>query len=541
MAVAVETETRGTPMPPGRSIRWRGRDVPVVLPQLRDPRLHLAVTTFTIITIGLVWLDFRLSIPQIAAALLAVGVLDVVRTYRSQAVLAWPASALQTATSTALILRVTGMQAHDWWSFEGWYFFAGIAVAGVLTKYYIRYQGTHLFNPSNIALVGAFLVLGAERIEPLDFWWGPFGWAMLAAYLVIFVGGITLCHRLQLLGMAAAFYVTFLIGVGMLAVLGQSITTQWSLTPISGLHYWWVLVTSPETLIFLFFMITDPRTTPAGRGARVVFGCAVAAASTLLLAPWDTEFGTKVGLLSGLLVVTAARPFVERWWATRSAGTLAGNASSAGLDVAVRYRPRRHVAVGTALLATGAFVALVAIAGAPNRSAAESEPPAPAADVDVDVNPASLPTVAIDPEVAGLSAQLATPAGARQLAATLAFNLEVEAQALLTRDASLLIAVDHGQRLEDMRAAIEQAAGGDIVVPTYTFETLDLSIVYPGGFQSGANAGLAATGTVTLTTYSRSGEQVDTATQPFDTLFSLRNIASDRWLTTATPSPAATQ
>ena len=76
------------------------------------------------------------------------------------------------------------MQPHDWWSFEGWYYFAGIAVAGVLTKYFIRYQGRHLFNPSNIALVAAFVIFGAERIEPLDFWWGPFGWAMLLAYLL---------------------------------------------------------------------------------------------------------------------------------------------------------------------------------------------------------------------------------------------------------------------------------------------------------------------------------------------------------------------
>ena len=121
--------------------------------------------------------------------------------------------------------------------------------------------------------------------------------------LVIFVGGISLCRRLDLLGMAVAFYVTFAVGVGVLAALGQSITTQWSLTPIDGLHYWWVLVTSPETLIFLFFMITDPQTTPAGRPRGSCSACAVAVTSTLLLAPWETEFGTKVGLLSGLLVV----------------------------------------------------------------------------------------------------------------------------------------------------------------------------------------------------------------------------------------------
>src|SRR5262245_56190441 len=109
MAVTVDADARRIVAQQGRTVRFGGRDVPVLLPKLRDPRIHLAITTFTIITIGMVWLDFALSIPQVAAALLACGVLDVVHTYRTQAVLAWPASSLQTATSTALILRITGM------------------------------------------------------------------------------------------------------------------------------------------------------------------------------------------------------------------------------------------------------------------------------------------------------------------------------------------------------------------------------------------------------------------------------------------------
>ena len=96
--------------------------------------------------------------------------------------LVWPASALQTATSTALILRVTGMEPHDWWSFDGWYYFAGDRRRRAAHQVLHPLPGRHVFNPSNVALVAAFLVFGAERIEPLDFWWGPFGWAMLVAY-----------------------------------------------------------------------------------------------------------------------------------------------------------------------------------------------------------------------------------------------------------------------------------------------------------------------------------------------------------------------
>jgi hypothetical protein len=184
---------------------------------------------------------------------------------------------------------------------------------------------------------------------------------------------------------------------------------------------------------------------------------------------------------------------------------------------------------------TLALVTVVAMAGAPNRSSAESAPTPPPATFDVD--PASLPQVAIDDDVAGLSAELATQAGAQELAAALAFNLQVEAEALRARDASLLTAVAHGRRLDDVTAEIEAAAGFDIVVPVYDFDTLDLSIVYPGGAQSGANAGLAATGTVTRVTYAPDGTRRGATTEPFETLFSLREISSGRWLTTDTPAP----
>ena len=42
-------------------------------------------------------------------------------------------------------------------------------------------------------------------------------------------------------------------------------TARWHLGPITGFEFWRVLVFSPEVLIFLFFMITDPKTTPSGR------------------------------------------------------------------------------------------------------------------------------------------------------------------------------------------------------------------------------------------------------------------------------------
>ena len=78
--------------------------------------------------------------------------------------------------------------------------FAGVAGLSLLTKYVISYRGSHVFNPSNIGLVVAFVVLGSTRVEPLDFWWGPLDVWMLAAYAVIITGGLLITRRLHLLG-----------------------------------------------------------------------------------------------------------------------------------------------------------------------------------------------------------------------------------------------------------------------------------------------------------------------------------------------------
>jgi hypothetical protein len=72
-----------------------------------------------------------------------------------------------------------------------------------------------------------------------------------------------------------------------------------------------VVALSPEVMIFLFFMITDPKTAPRGRAGRRVYAVTVALLAVLLIAPMSTEFWTKVMLLLSLTVVCAIRPLAE--------------------------------------------------------------------------------------------------------------------------------------------------------------------------------------------------------------------------------------
>jgi hypothetical protein len=295
-------------LPRSRGVAIRGTRYPLVLPSVRDPRLHLAALIVSLQVLGQVAFDFRLSIAQILISVGTCALLEVAIVFRRQRMLVWPASALLTGNGVAFILRVPGTEHGNWWSMNGWWIFAGTAALSLLSKYLIRFRGAHIFNPSNFGLVLCFLLLGPARADPLDFWWGPMSPSLVLALSIIVVGGIAILSRLGLLVMAVSFWLVFVGAVAVVAATGHSMTARWHLGPVAGLHFWAILATSPEILAFLFFMLTDPKTVPAGRRARVAFAVSVALLAAILIALAPTEFWAKVAVLAALAVVCAARP-----------------------------------------------------------------------------------------------------------------------------------------------------------------------------------------------------------------------------------------
>ncbi len=293
------------------TLRIRGTEYPVLLPTLRDPRLHLASIIITLQVLGQVAFDFQLSIAQILISLAVAGILEVAIAFRSHRVLMWPASALLTGNGVAFVLRVPGTEHGDWWSTKGWWIFAGTSAVALLSKYLIRVRGRHIFNPSNFGLVLCFLLLGAERADPLALWWGPLSPALVVALVLIVVGGFLILRRLHLVGIAVGFWLAFAAGIGVLAASGHTMTAAWHVGAIEGREFWWLLVTSPEILVFLFFMITDPKTIPSSPGGRRVYAVGVGLLATVLIAPQTTEFATKVAILGALFAVCAARGAIE--------------------------------------------------------------------------------------------------------------------------------------------------------------------------------------------------------------------------------------
>jgi Na+-transporting NADH:ubiquinone oxidoreductase subunit NqrB len=295
-------------LPAGRGFAIRGQTYPIVLPSIRDPRLHLAAVIVSLQILGQVAFDFDLSIAQIVISIATCALLEISIVARRHRVLAWPASALLTGNGVAFVLRVPGTEHGDWWSTEGWWIFAGTAAVALLSKYVLRYRGSHVFNPSNLGLICCFVLLGPGRVEPLDFWWGPMSPALALALAIIVVGGFAILTRLALLGLAMSFWIVFVGVLAVVAATGHAMTARWHYGPVEGIHLWTVLAFSPEILVFLFFMLTDPKTVPAGSRQRLLFGITVALVAALLVAASATEFWAKVGVLGALTIVCAVRP-----------------------------------------------------------------------------------------------------------------------------------------------------------------------------------------------------------------------------------------
>ena len=528
---------------PLRTVRIGRTRYPVVLPKLRDSRLHVAAVVITLHTLGQVGLGFHISVPQILSAILTCALIQVAVTFVEKKSFVWPASAMLTGSGIALILRVPSTPVGDHWTFHKWWVFSGIAAFSLLTKFVIKRRGTHVFNPSNLGLVLAFIIFGSSQVEPLDFWWAPMSnRAMPIAYAVILIGGTIVAYRLGLLTTVVAFFSTLVIGTAITAAAGSCFTARWSFAPVCGTNLWLTLVTSPEILIFTYFMITDPQTIPRGRVGRTLFGTSVGVICVVLMAPQQTEFGAKVALLSGLTIVYAIRPFVERFLP---------EANSAGDSLRVFARrvvngrgESATVATKTTRLAVIGLVAVlgvggISVAGHSARGMLAGEPESIIGRLSTRIDPSTFPDISVDQEVVDWNHEIDL-SGAQQIVFTMAENLEIERQALLEGDVKLLESVDHGDRLDAMTGRVHDAGStGSTEVNDYAIDNVRVTLLIPFGRQTGLSLGMVSRGVVTSRTLNSRGDEIKRQERPFETMWAVRRATGDRWLIVAElPVPA---
>jgi Na+-transporting NADH:ubiquinone oxidoreductase subunit NqrB len=273
--MAASATTAGTAFAPLPGSRTRS-DAPA-LPL--DPRLFQIAALAGLLAYGLLRLDLDVRLPR-ALLILATVLITQYACTRAWRLPAFdPRSALISGLSLCLLLRTP---------------YAVVAAAGavlaVAGKFVVRIHGKHVFNPTNFALV-ALLLTGQAWVSP-----GQWGSAATLGFLVACVGGLVVNRAAR-----SDVTVAFLLAYGGL-VFARSL---WLGEPMAiPLHR----LESGALLIFAFFMISDPRTTPDHRAARVLFACLVAlGAATIQFRLFRTN-----GLLWSLAAASPLVPVLDR-------------------------------------------------------------------------------------------------------------------------------------------------------------------------------------------------------------------------------------
>lgn len=140
------------------------------------------------------------------------------------------------------------------------------AAVSILSKYIIRFKGKHVFNPSALGIAAAISITGNAWFSP-----GQWGSGAVIMFAVVCLGFIVVT-RVQKLDVSLAFLGSF---AGLLFIR-QIIFLQWPL------DFFVQSLSTGSLLLFSFFMITDPRTTPDHPTARIVWAMLVGIVSFYL-------------------------------------------------------------------------------------------------------------------------------------------------------------------------------------------------------------------------------------------------------------------
>jgi Na+-translocating ferredoxin:NAD+ oxidoreductase RnfD subunit len=177
-----------------------------------------------------------------------------------------------------------------------WPFVLGGFLA-IASKYVLQYRGTHLWNPTNFAIV-ALLLAAPSRLSVLSHQWGN----DLATNLVIWAFGLLIATRVRVVHITLTYVFSFLVlNAARAMLLHQPVAPE--LAPITG----------PMYQLFIFFMITDPRTVVRERKWQVVVAVLIALAETMIRFgsdhgwPMPTAFSVGPAFLALAIVGPAAK------------------------------------------------------------------------------------------------------------------------------------------------------------------------------------------------------------------------------------------
>ncbi|MFK7922822.1 MAG: RnfABCDGE type electron transport complex subunit D [Bacteroidia bacterium] len=192
-------------------------------------------------------------------------------------------SAMITALGLCLLLK-----ANQFWV---------LGLAGTIaisSKFLIRYKGKHLFNPANLGIIAAIALTGDAWISP-----GQWGNAAILLFLIGVTGSVVL-FKVGRLDTCLSFIITF----ALLLFIQNVLYKGWPL------DHWFHSLTNGSLLLFTFFMITDPATTPNARKARIIWAVGIGVLA-FVLTSWQYVHTAPIWALVIYAPITA---FLDRYF-----------------------------------------------------------------------------------------------------------------------------------------------------------------------------------------------------------------------------------
>jgi len=247
-----------------------------------DARLYQIVFLALLLGTGVLVRDFSLDPRQVALAFAAGVATQLFWVRRLGLSGVGILSALITCFGLSVLLRADSLWVHP------------LAAAACLSaKFLLRIGGKHLYNPTNLGVVLAVLLLPGAWVSP-----GQWGSDLLVACWVVALGGIV-AGRARSSGLSLTFLAFFLGAYALrVAWLGQS----WAVF----LH----LLQNGSLLMFAFFMISDPMTAPNHPLARIAYAACVAA----LAFAWQFGLFLQNGPIWALFLCAPLVPLLDRLW-----------------------------------------------------------------------------------------------------------------------------------------------------------------------------------------------------------------------------------
>jgi Na+-translocating ferredoxin:NAD+ oxidoreductase RnfD subunit len=140
------------------------------------------------------------------------------------------------------------------------------SLISITSKYVLRVKGRHIWNPSNFG-ISALLFLAPETVATLSIQWGNY----LLPMMVIWALGSVIIWRLRRFHITGIYVVSFIAFAFLRSFITRS-PWQSEIAPLTG----------PMYQLFIFFMITDPKTTVRSKKGQCIVVFLVAFAEFLL-------------------------------------------------------------------------------------------------------------------------------------------------------------------------------------------------------------------------------------------------------------------